>query len=208
MRRSPELRELRNILIALGVLMALIVAAAIATFGVGGGDGHQTHAGSGSTVTKTVPPTTATPTTTAPTITYQVQRGDSLSTISRRFGVSIASIAAANQLADRDRLSEGQALLIPPSRVALVIAPAATTAGRTVELQLTGVEPSSEVVIFEVESPTGTFTGPPHPVPSDGTVTASFTPAFDAPAGTYTVRAKGDQGTSAQATFVVQPTGP
>jgi LysM repeat protein len=206
MRRSPELRELRNILITLGVLVALIVAAAVATFGVGGGDGHQTHARSRSAVAETVPPTTTT--TTPPPIAYPVQRGDTLTKISRRFGVSIASIAAANQLTDRDHLSEGQTLLIPPPRVELVIAPATTTAGRSVQLKLTGVEPSSETVTFEIQSPTGTFLGPPHAVPSDGTVTASFTPALDAPAGTYIVAAKGDQGTSAQATFVVQPASP
>jgi LysM repeat protein len=205
MPRSPELREVRNILITLAVLMVLIVAAAVATFGAGGGDGHQTHATSPSAVAETVPPSTTT--TTAPTITYSVQRGDTLTKISRRFGLSIASIAAANQLTDRDHLSEGQTLLILPSRVKLVIAPATTTAGRSVQLELTGVEPSSEVVTFEIQSPTGTFTGPPHPVPSDGTVTASFRPAFDAPAGTYTVVARGDQGTSAEATFVVQPAG-
>ncbi len=44
---------------------------------------------------------------------YTAYRGDSLSRIARRFGVSIQALALANQLRVSDRLSAGQRLLIP-----------------------------------------------------------------------------------------------
>ncbi|MFS0673396.1 LysM peptidoglycan-binding domain-containing protein [Ornithinibacillus sp. 179-J 7C1 HS] len=45
---------------------------------------------------------------------YTVQSGDTLSTIANRFGVSIASIVAANNLSNPDQLFIGMQLSIPP----------------------------------------------------------------------------------------------
>lgn len=47
--------------------------------------------------------------------TYQVQAGDTLSGISRQFGVSIAALAEANGLTDPDLIVIGQTLTIPAS---------------------------------------------------------------------------------------------
>ncbi len=48
----------------------------------------------------------------APT-TYTVQRGDILSRISKRYGVTVAAIAAANGIVNINRISVGQVLVIP-----------------------------------------------------------------------------------------------
>ncbi len=45
--------------------------------------------------------------------TYTVQRGDTLYTIAQRFGVTMNSIIAANEIGDPDRLAVGQELVIP-----------------------------------------------------------------------------------------------
>ncbi|NPV09402.1 MAG: DUF5107 domain-containing protein [Anaerolineae bacterium] len=51
---------------------------------------------------------------------YVVVRGDTLSEIAARFGTSVDAIARANGLADPDRLSIGQELIIPDSALAAV----------------------------------------------------------------------------------------
>ena len=73
---------------------------------------------------------TARPTITVPTITvestlapdaelgegeclYVVRRGDTLSTIATRFGIFIRDIAELNDIANVNRISEGQELIIP-----------------------------------------------------------------------------------------------
>jgi LysM repeat protein len=53
----------------------------------------------------------------APAQTYKVERGDSLSAIARRFGVSVAEIKTANNLST-DTIKVGQELLIPGAGVA------------------------------------------------------------------------------------------
>src|SRR5574341_904073 len=45
--------------------------------------------------------------------TYTVARGDTLASIARRFGVTWAALAAANNLADPDHIFYGQVLVIP-----------------------------------------------------------------------------------------------
>ena len=157
----------------------------------------------------TVAPTT---TTTAPPVSYQVKRGDSLTAIAKRFGVSIAVIVAANHLATQDRLTEGQVLQIPPAPPApppqLAITPPSGQAGQGFNLTLTGAKPS-EVVTFEIDSANGgKFTGPPHTASSSGAVTATYqTTPVDAP-GVYSAIARGDRGTSAHARFEVNPASP
>jgi membrane-bound lytic murein transglycosylase D len=48
-----------------------------------------------------------------PDVNYVVQRGDSLSTIARRFDTSVTQLVALNQLTDQHRIQIGQQLLLP-----------------------------------------------------------------------------------------------
>jgi LysM repeat protein len=165
------------------------------------------------------PTTVAAPTTVAPTTTtttpltkYQVKRGDTLTSIAKEFGVSVAVIVATNHLANANQLSVGQVLQVPPAPPALpaqlAITPAQGPAGQGFTLVLTGAKPA-EVVTFQIDSPGGaTFTGPPHTASSRGVVTATYrTTPVDVP-GTYTITAKGDHRTSARASLRVNPVGP
>jgi len=55
---------------------------------------------------------------------YKVQRGDALSDIAQKFGVSVEAIKASNDIADPDKISIGQTLLIPgtqPSTIDYVV---------------------------------------------------------------------------------------
>ena len=45
--------------------------------------------------------------------TYKVREGDTLGAIAKKFGVSVAGLTSANQMADPDELREGQVLRIP-----------------------------------------------------------------------------------------------
>lgn len=66
----------------------------------------------------------AIPDTSAP-ITYTVQRGDALSDIAKRFGVTIQAIEGANNLRNANRISIGQKLVIPGSQSAASAQPTA-----------------------------------------------------------------------------------
>ena len=154
------------------------------------------------------PPTpTSTTTTTTPPFTYQVKRGDTLAAIAKRFRMPITTIVALNHLSDPDHLAEGQPLLIPPvPPVQIMVTPAEAPAGAAFAIKLTGTQPS-ETIVFEINSPDGKFTGPPHQAADDGVVTATYHSA-DATAGIYTVIAKGNRGTDAQANFRVDAYSP
>jgi len=68
----------------------------------------------GTTPTPTPPiNATAVPTVPAPTQTYRVQPGDSLYSISLRFGVPVYQLAQANNLANPNFVYVGQVLIIP-----------------------------------------------------------------------------------------------
>ncbi len=195
----------RKTAIAIGVLVAVAVGAVVALIQLGGNDGGDQADARSPSAAKTAPLTRAPPPTTGEPINYQVQRGDTLISIAEQFNVSTAAIVAANQLANPDRLTEGAILVIPPAPpVQLVITPLKTRVGESVELKLTGAKPS-ETVTFEISKPSGTFTGPPHAASADGTVMTTYTPALDDPEGTYTVIARGEQGTTAQASLQVDP---
>jgi LysM repeat protein len=141
-------------------------------------------------------------TTTAPPTNYQVKRGDTLSSIAKHFGVPVDAIVAANQLPSRDQLTEGQMLVIPPpAAVVLAATPAEAQPGASIQLALTGAQPS-ETVTFEIASPSGaTFTGPPHTAGTNGSVSAKYQTTPQDPPGAYTVSAKGSGPTTAQTTF-------
>ena len=78
----------------------------------------------------TAAPSTPTPTpaTTEPGV-YIVQKGDSLTSIAKQFGVSVAQLVAANNIKNQDHIEEGERLTIPPAAVAPApTAPRSTTA--------------------------------------------------------------------------------
>jgi len=77
------------------------------------------------TATATPVPPTATPSTT----TYVVRKGDTLSAIAQRFGVSLAALESANPSIDPDRLTIGMKITIPSTRAAQPTATATSAAG-------------------------------------------------------------------------------
>jgi LysM repeat protein len=132
-----------------------------------------------------------------------VRRGDTLSAIANRFRVAMSAIVARNQLADPDHLREGEVLLIPPpAPLALVVTPPAGPPGQAFRIELTGARPS-ETITFEIDSPTGKYTGGPHIAGSDGTVTATYQTASADPTGIHTVVARGNMGTTLRTSFLV-----
>ncbi len=200
-------------------LAVTVAGAALVAAGCGGGT-HQTTA-------TTRPAPTIAPTTTAPFSTYVVKAGDSLGLIAKRLNVPLSTILAMNHLPDPNRITAGLVLTLPPTTTTttvsttttvpatkppptsisgrLTVSPARGRAGTTFTLKVTGAQPT-ETVTFEIDSPNGQkFTGPPHPTGPDGSVSASyFTQQVD-PVGTYNVIATGNQGTSATASFRVDP---
>ena len=62
--------------------------------------------------------------------TYVVKEGDTLKDLAERLGVSVATIAAANSLADPDLISVGQEIIVPPTSGLLVSVSAAETLGQ------------------------------------------------------------------------------
>ena len=189
--------------VVLGLLVAFVVATPLVLFVLNGGsEGDKTGTRSGPTVSKTTPPTATTTTTRGP-IKYTVKPGDTLTSIAKQFGVATRVIVEANQLADPDHLTEGQVLLIPPvTPVRLVVKPTNAPVGGSVELRLRGAQPN-EIITFEIQRPVGAFTGPPHTASTDGKVTTTYRLGFADVPGTYTVIARGDQITTAQASFRV-----
>jgi LysM repeat protein len=165
--------------------------------------GHSRHvAATASSTLGTNTSATAT-TTTTPLRTYRVKRGDSLTKIASHFRVSISAIATRNQIANRDRLSEGQTLLIPPAPPhKLIVTPPEGPPGQAFRLELTGAVPS-ETIHFEIDSAADKYTGGQHVASADGAVTAIYQTALAARAGICNVTATGSAGTIVRAEFVV-----
>lgn len=192
----------RPLRLVLGLLVAFIVAVPLALFVLGGGS-EGDKAGEGPATSKTTPPTSGTTTTTRGPVKYTVMPGDTLISIAKPFGVATRAIVEANQIADPDHLTAGQVLLIPRvTPVRLVVKPTTAHVGGSVELRLRGAQPY-EVITFEIQRPTGSFTGPPHAASTDGKVMTTYEFGFADVPGTYTVIARGDQVTTAQASFRV-----
>ena len=196
------------------VVGAAIVCAALVSACQGG-----TTRASGTVPRPTTTVARATTTTTTPPVTYAVKQGDTLSAIAKRYGISVASVAAVNKITDPDKLTAGQIITIPPPPppttttapttttvpppAKLVITPATAALGAVFDLELSGVRPS-ETVTFEVDGPGGSkFTGSPHtPTPAGKVSTVYVTTAGDR-VGTYTVVATGTLGGSARGTFII-----
>ena len=151
----------------------------------------------GTSAAPVAPATTAPPTATS----YIVKRGDTLVSIANQFGVAVGAIVFVNGLQDPNHLAEGATLVIPPRpAVQLTVTPTDGPPGSAFALELTGAQPS-ENVRFQVSSSDGKYTGPPHTAADDGLVQASYQSASDDAAGVYAVIARGDRGTTAQASF-------
>jgi LysM repeat protein len=188
--------------LALLVLAAVVAVVALVGVGGGGDSGTDSAARSRSPAT-TEPPRTTTTTTRAP-FTYTVQRGDVLSALARVFGVSTTAIVEANPNLDPDHLVEGQTFIVPsPIPLSLVVRPRKVLVGGSIDLTLKGAQ-EAETVVFEIDRPTGPFLGQAHTATTKGAVSASYELGIADPPGTYTVIARGDAGTVAQTTFVVQ----
>jgi hypothetical protein len=90
----------------------------------------------------------------------------------------------------------------------LAVTPPQGSPGQTFQLALSGAIPA-EIVKFEIDSPSRTFTGSPHTAAEDGSVSATYYTDAGNPTGDYVVKATGDQGTIAQAVFhLVKPDTP
>jgi LysM repeat protein len=167
---------------------------------------HQTSHSTQSSSAAPISSTASTTTTTTTQVSYQVQRGDSLIAIAKRFGVTLDAIIAANNLTNQDQLTEGQVLVIPPAPpIKLDVSPPNAQPGAVFQLTLTGAQ-SSESVTFEIDSPSGgKFTGPPHTASADGSVTAKYQTTPQGVPGTYTVAATGARGTAVHASFQLDP---
>ncbi len=158
------------------------------------------------TAHKSVPTTTTgapKTTTTAPLITYKVKRGDRLTTIAKRFRVSVPAIVFVNRIANPDRVTDGQVLKNPSHPpLALVVTPVKGPQGQKFALNVIGSKPS-EVIRFEIDSSTGKHIGPPHTASTDGAVTTKYQTSVASATGTYKVIASGNKGTKTKASFVV-----
>jgi LysM repeat protein len=194
--------------IALSVLLLIVVVAVLVLtqldLGRDSSGRKKARVAAASTTVPTAPSTTTTTQPPRRTITYTVRSGDTLSGIARRFGVSTDAIVKANRITDPNHLTLGQNLKIPPAPIRrLTVQPAKVPLGGNVVLTLTGA-PVGERITFQIQTPTSSFTGPPHVVAADGTVTTTYTPSGADVPGTYLLAAHGDQGTDVQAVLVVQ----
>jgi LysM repeat protein len=72
-----------------------------------------TAVGSSTTASATTTSTVLATTTTTIPSEYIVQKGDRLSDIAKKFGLTVAEIAQANGISDPDKINYGQKLIIP-----------------------------------------------------------------------------------------------
>ena len=95
----------------------------------------------------TPPEATATPaSTTHPATTYEVQAGDTLFSIARRFGTTVDAIVAANSLADPSQIEVGQVLVIPGA-----VSPTSTPATGSAQV-VRKADTSSNTVYFTFDA--------------------------------------------------------
>jgi len=86
--------------------------------------------------------------------------------------------------------------------LSVTVTPASGGVGTVFTFKVQGFE-SGEHLHFEVVFPNNshTYVGQSHPVTADGTYTAPYTSTKGNPLGTYTVKAIGDQGSTAEGSF-------
>jgi hypothetical protein len=85
----------------------------------------------------------------------------------------------------------------------VTVTPPQGPTGTAFKVAAAGFKPG-ESLRFEFSSAQGKpYTGPPHKVAADGTVSATYNPASGQQPGVWTVKATGDQGTTAQGQFTV-----
>jgi LysM repeat protein len=194
--------------IVLGLLIVVVIVAVVLLVGIGGGGGGGEGTKSRATHLETTRASSTTSTTTRPPFTYSVKPGNTLTALAVFFGVSKSDIIAANPNLNPDHLVEGQTLVIPsPRAVTLVVKPREVVVGGSLRLKLTGAK-DFENVTFEFQRPTAPFVGPAHAASETGVVTTTYKLGIADPPGTYTVTAKGDQGTLVRATFNVKAARP
>jgi hypothetical protein len=193
--------------IVLSLMIVVVVVAVVGLVALGGGSDETSPSARSRAKSSTTTGDTLASTTTATTrepFTYTVQKGDVLSALARVFGVSTSAIVDANANLDPDHLVEGQTFVVPsPIPLFLVVRPRKTVIGGSIELKLKGAR-EAETIVFEIDRPTGPFVGQPHTASTDGEVNASYELGLADPPGTYTVIARGDQGTTVQTTFLVE----
>jgi LysM repeat protein len=206
-RNAPRRNRSGRLTIVAGATLLLVLIVVIVAVRSTSDRTRRTTATVSSTVT-TRTTTTATTTTTTPRIIYRVKPGDTLTKIANHFHVPISAIVSRNHIANPNRLSQGQTLLIPPAPpLKLTITPPHGQAGQAFQLNLTGAVPS-ETIRFEIDTATHKYTGGPHTASADGAVTATYQTDLAAPPGIYNVTAAGNLGTTVQARFVIDQTGP
>lgn len=186
-------------------MLVVAVVAVVALVGLGGGgDDEGERATSGPDATTSTRGTSTTTTTVRGPVEHTVQAGDILTPLANFYGVSTAAIMKANPDLNPDRLVVGQVLKIPsPIPLSLKITPRKTIVGASIELELEGAR-EAETIVFEIQRPTTPFVGQPHTATTEGEVSASYELGLADPPGEYTVIARGNLGTLAQATFVVE----
>lgn len=84
---------------------------------------------------------------------YTVRRGDTLTSIARRYNVTVSSIAAANRLSNPNRIYAGQRLFIPgksaynPGAAALLLSPTRGSSGTQVQVTARGFPPNATITV-------------------------------------------------------------
>jgi LysM repeat protein len=156
-----------------------------------------TSVGVTTTVARPSPPTTV-----SPWLHYKVQRGDNLASIAQHFRVSVAEIVAHNHLTNPNLLQIGTPLVIRRAEpLRLVVSPSIAPRGQRFSFTLHGAIPG-EHITFQIDSPSGQFTGDAHEVGASGIVHATYSTASTDKAGIYGVTASGDEGTNVHSAFI------
>src|SRR6185437_11033142 len=109
--RMPGTTPLVTAFIAVLVLAAILFFVVPALLGVGGRIGTSNATPTPSASTGQAPSPTVAPAATP--VVYVVQKGDTLSRIASKYGVTVADIVAANHLKDANKIGEGDRLTIP-----------------------------------------------------------------------------------------------
>jgi LysM repeat protein len=153
-RTGRTARALPPFMVAMAFLLALLVL--VSGCGPAGGGSDEPVR----LVVTPVPSPTLTPEAapTSPPVTYRVKPGDTLSGIADMFGVTVDDIVRMNNIADPNRLSEGQVLVIPGRSAAATPEPTASGTPQP-DLNATPVLPPPDV------------TPPQGPTPVENTTT-------------------------------------